>query len=224
MQYDWILFDADETLFHFDSFSGIKLMLERRDIELTDQTYQNYEKINKPLWVDYQNGNISAKELKHTRFKPWAEQLNTTPETLNSEYMQAMADICRLLPGAKELIHSLVGRVKLGIITNGFSDLQTIRLERTGMAAHFEHVVISEEVGMAKPDCRIFEYALTLMGNPDKKRVLMVGDNPHSDILGGINAGIETCWLNCNKGEAPENINADVEVGSLKELQRFLLA
>ncbi|MCE0494495.1 pyrimidine 5'-nucleotidase [Vibrio salinus] len=224
MQYDWVLFDADETLFHFGSYTGIKLMLERKGVELTDDSFRDYEKVNKPLWVHYQNGDITASELKTRRFKIWAEQLNTTPQELNYSYMQAMGDICTLLPGARELIEKLSQKVKLGIITNGFSDLQSIRLEQTGLAPYFEHVIISEEIGIAKPDRRIFEHALTLMGNPDKSRVLMVGDNPHSDILGGLNTGIDTCWLNTEKVPSPDGVNAHMEVSSLDELHQYLLA
>ncbi|MCV5919249.1 HAD-IA family hydrolase, partial [Escherichia coli] len=82
-----------------------------------------------------------------------------------------------LLPGAKELMEALQGKAKMGIITNGFTELQAIRLERTGMTEYFDKVVISEQVGVAKPDLGIFEYAMQQMGNPCKTRVLMVGDN-----------------------------------------------
>ncbi len=224
MKYDWILFDADETLFHFDSFTGMKLMFERFGVNFTRDDYQEYQQVNLPLWVDYQEGRISAEQLKHIRFEGWAKKLDTTPLTLNSAFLEAMADICTLLPGAKELIQSLAGKAKLGIITNGFTELQAIRLERTGMSEYFEHVVISEEVGVAKPDLGIFEHALELMGNPCKSKVLMVGDNPHSDVLGGLNFGIETCWLNPHGKDKPDDIEPHHEVTSLYELKSKLLA
>ena len=93
---------------------------------------------------------------------------------LNEAFLNAMADICAL-PGAVSLLDSLKGKVKLGIITNGFTALQQIRLERTGLRDHFDALVISEEVGVPKPDPRIFDYALAQAGNPDRDRVLMVG-------------------------------------------------
>ncbi|MGG5575397.1 pyrimidine 5'-nucleotidase [Vibrio diazotrophicus] len=224
MKYDWILFDADETLFHFDALKGMQLMFERKGVNFTEQDFHHYQQVNKPLWVDYQNGTITAEELKHIRFKAWAEKLETTTAELNSAFLEAMADICTLLPGAKELMDALNGKAKLGIITNGFTELQAIRLERTGMTQYFDHVVISEEVGIAKPDAGIFQHAMEKMGNPSKERVLMVGDNPHSDILGGLNFGIETCWLNVHQHERPEGINAHYEVQSLHELRSILLA
>ena len=84
--------------------------------------------------------------------------------------------------------------------------------------------MISEQVGIAKPDVGIFEYAFSLMNNPPKERILMVGDNPHSDILGGINAGIDTCWVNSAGSDLPEGISPSYQVSSLSELQKILLA
>ncbi|UUM32740.1 pyrimidine 5'-nucleotidase [Vibrio japonicus] len=224
MKYDWILFDADETLFHFDSFKGMQLMFSRKGVDFTQQDFEHYQKVNKPLWVDYQDGKITAHELKHTRFQEWAEKLETTTQELNSAFLEAMADICTLLPGAKELMEALHGKAKMGIITNGFTELQAIRLERTGMTEFFDHVIISEEVGVAKPDAGIFSHALEVMGNPCKSKILMVGDNPHSDILGGINFGIETCWLNSHSEEQVQGISPKYTVNSLHQLREILVA
>lgn len=224
MKYDWVLFDADETLFHFDSFGGMQLMFERFGVNFTRDDYDAYQLVNKPLWVDYQDGKITADELKIIRFEGWATKLGITPFELNSAFLEAMADICTLLPGAKELLDALSGNAKLGIITNGFTELQAIRLERTGLSDYFEHVVISEEVGVAKPDLGIFDHAHQLMGLPCKTKILMVGDNPHSDVLGGINFGIETCWLNTQGVQTPAGIHPHYEVNSLEQLRMTLFA
>ncbi|MBE4581878.1 pyrimidine 5'-nucleotidase [Vibrio navarrensis] len=224
MKYDWIWFDADETLFHFDAFKGMQLMFARKGVDFTEQDFHHYQKVNKPLWVDYQDGKITADEIKHRRFKEWAEKLNTTTQELNSAFLEAMADICTLLPGVKELMEALHGKVKMGIITNGFTELQAIRLERTGMAGYFDKVVISEQVGVAKPDLAIFDHALQVAGQPCKSKILMVGDNLHSDILGGMNFGIETCWLNHQGNPADERIAPSYTVSSMAELHAILLA
>ncbi|WP_159653189.1 pyrimidine 5'-nucleotidase [Vibrio atypicus] len=224
MKYDWILFDADETLFHFDAFKGMQLMFSRKGVEFTEDDFEHYQRVNKPLWVDYQDGKITASDLKHTRFIEWAEKLGTTTSELNSAFLEAMADICTLLPGAKELMEALHGKARLGIITNGFTELQAIRLERTGMSEFFDHIIISEEVGVAKPDAGIFDYAFQKMGLPCKTKVLMVGDNPHSDVLGGINFGIETCWLNSGQLSDIEGITPSYNVSSLYELKEILIA
>ena len=121
-------------------------------------------------------------------------------------------------------MNTLKGHAKLGIITNGFTELQQIRLEATGLDHYFDVLVISEEVGVAKPHPDIFDHALELMGNPPREHVLMVGDNPDSDIVGGINAGLDTCWLNTHRRTAPAGIRPKYEVSSLEDLERLLRA
>ncbi|MCS3608086.1 MULTISPECIES: pyrimidine 5'-nucleotidase [Erwinia] len=221
--WDWILFDADDTLFHFDAFAGLQRLFQQYDVQFSRADYDDYQAINKPLWVDYQNGAISALQLQHQRFESWAAKLDVTAQDLNSGFLSAMAEICTPLVGAVDLLNALKGRVKIGIITNGFTALQQARLERTGFLGVFDLLVISEQVGYAKPHPAIFDYALTRMGNPARERVLMVGDNPDSDILGGINAGLATCWLNAEGRAQPEGINPTWQVTSLKELQDKLV-
>ncbi|SMY35097.1 pyrimidine 5'-nucleotidase [Photobacterium andalusiense] len=224
MKYKWILFDADETLFHFDALRGLQLMFSRHNITFTDADFEQYEAINKPLWVDYQNGIISATELQNIRFETWAAKLSLSTEQLNHDFLMAMADICTPLDGAKSLLEALKPQAKLGIITNGFTALQEIRLQRTGFADLFDVLIISEQVGVAKPDIKIFDYACHQMGEPQRQQVLMVGDNPYSDILGGINAGMDTCWLNCDHKSQPVGINPTYTVTALSELQALLQA
>ncbi len=126
------------------------------------------------------------------------------------------------LPGAVWLLNALQGKVRMGIITNGFTSLQQTRLERTGLRNHFDLLIISEQVGVAKPDARIFDYALAQAGNPPRSRVLMVGDTAESDIRGGVNAGVATCWLNAHQRELPADLEPDWTVTSLSELEQLL--
>ncbi|BEU02117.1 dUMP phosphatase [Agarivorans sp. OAG1] len=224
MKYQWILFDADETLFHFDAFAGLQLMFSRYGVKFEQQDYQHYQTRNLPLWEAYQAGQVNAEQLQQQRFEYWGKQLEQHPQELNDAFLEAMADICSLLPGAKDLLDALKSKVKMGIITNGFTALQKIRIERTGLSGYFSPLVISEQVGVAKPHKDIFEHAFAQMQQPEKHRVLMVGDNPHSDIQGGINAGIRTCWLNRHGEERPEGIEPHYEVNSLKQLQTLLEA
>ena len=223
--YEWILFDADETLFHFDAFTGLQRVFSIYDGHFSEDDYQAYQAINKSLWVEYQQGSISAQHLQQTRFHPWSHKIGMSPGELNNAFMAAMAEISVPLEGAISLLRALKGRVKLGIVTNGFIELQQNRLERTGLNDYFDVLVISEQVGVAKPHRDIFDHALSAMGKPDKERVLMVGDTLETDILGGRNAGLHTCWLNsANKPKSIE-IEPTYQVSSLMELeQRFCKA
>lgn len=223
MKYDWILFDADETLFHFDAFAGMQLMFSRLGEDFTKADYEIYQQVNRPLWTQYQDGIIDANTLKQVRFSAWAKELATTTEFLNSAFLQAMADICSLLPGAESLLNALSSKVNMAIITNGFTELQQIRLDKMQLGHYFSHLFISEEIGIAKPSTGIFEHAHTVMGKPSKDKVLIVGDNLHSDIVGGLNFGIDTCWLNHTDQTSDGNIQAHYEVSSLAQLRNVLL-
>lgn len=110
--------------------------------------------------------------------------------------MAEMALISQPLAGVIETLNALYGKVKMGIITNGFTELQQKRLDNTQTSHFFDIVVISEQIGAAKPDRQVFDYAFALMDEFDRTKVLMVGDTLASDILGGNNSGIDTCWLN----------------------------
>uniref|UniRef100_UPI0040475C6E HAD-IA family hydrolase n=1 Tax=Shewanella sp. TaxID=50422 RepID=UPI0040475C6E len=148
---------------------------------------------------EYQNGLISAAHLQHSRFNDWARRLSVSPQYLNSQFLTAMADICQPLPGARELVDSLTGRVNLGIITNGFTQLQSIRLSRTGFQDAFNPVVISEQLGKAKPDIASFNHAL-------------------------MNAGIDTCWLNHYGAPLTDDIAPSYQVSNLTQLHQLLHA
>jgi 5'-nucleotidase len=221
--YEWILFDADNTLFHFDDFSGLSWMFKNHfGIEFCEKNYQAFQTISKPLWNSYQNGEINAQHLQERRFYAWSEKLQISSAQLNSIFMQTMANISKPLQGVVSLLNFIKGKAKLGIITNGFTELQETRLERSGLKDFFEIHVISEQVGITKPDPRIFEHALFLAGNPVREKVLMVGDTFETDILGAINAKLDTCWLNPTRKPFPQNFIINYRICSISELQDLL--
>ncbi|MGC7588939.1 pyrimidine 5'-nucleotidase [Bisgaard Taxon 46] len=217
MKYQWIFFDADDTLFSFDAFAGLQKLFSDYGVDFQSDDFDEFQRINKPLWVQYQNAEITAEQLQVTRFASWAKKLNKKPVELNDHYLTAMADICKPLEQVVETLEVLKVRANLGIITNGFTRLQKLRLEKTGLTDCFQFVTISEEVGIAKPDPRIFEYSLELAKVKDRSQVLMVGDNLDSDILGGHNANIDTCWLHYNR-ENHSNIKPTYSIGCFDKL------
>ena len=218
MKYQWILFDADETLFSFNSYLGLKAMLVRYGIEFSEQDYEEFQAVNKPLWVAYQNKEISAQDLQRIRFEKLAKQTGEDPLVLNQQLMAEMAIVSQPLAQVRETLEGLKDKVKLGIITNGFTALQQKRLNNTETATYFDVVVVSEDVGVAKPDKRIFDYAFAQMGEFELSQVLMVGDTLSSDIQGGINAGIDTCWYNPHRTENSTSIQPTYEIHSMNTL------
>lgn len=218
MKYQWVLFDADETLFSFNSYFGLKAMLARYQIDFSEQDYQDFQAINKPLWVAYQNNEITAQDIQTRRFAKLSEQTGVEPFRLNQELMAEMALISQPLEGVIETLNALYGKVKMGIITNGFTELQQKRLDNTQTSHFFDIVVISEQIGAAKPDRQVFDYAFALMDEFDRTKVLMVGDTLASDILGGNNSGIDTCWLNTLNLKNETNIKPTYEINTINQI------
>lgn len=218
MKYQWILFDADETLFSFNSYLGLKAMLVRYGIEFSEADYDAFQAINKPLWVAYQNKEITIQELQTTRFAKLAEQTGKEPLALNKELMAEMAIVSKPLPNVMEMLNELYSKVKMGIITNGLEALQQKRLENTGTTKFFEIIVVSEVVGVAKPNAKIFEYAFEQIGDIDKSQILMVGDTLSSDILGANGVGIDSCWFNHIGENNTTEIKPTYEITDIKQL------
>jgi 5'-nucleotidase len=220
--YQWILFDADETLFHFDAFRGLQVMLQQYRMDFSQTDYHEYQLLNQTLWGHYQQGLITAAQLQCQRFEVLGDKLNVAPQQLNRNFLCAMAEICEPLMGAASLLNTLKDKCKLGIITNGFTELQEIRLQRVGYRHYFDVLIISEQVGVAKPHLDIFTHALEIMGKPLGDNVLMVGDNLESDIKGGLNAGLDTCWFNPHNKPKSDDIQPHYQVTSLTELETLL--
>lgn len=219
MKYQWVLFDADHTLFDFDSFTGLNTVLAQYGISLTRAEYDDFQRINQPLWTDYQNGKIGIAELSEIRFAKLAARAGITPLALNARLQQEMAHISRLLPHARETLDTLKAHgTKLGIITNGYAALQQPRLDANRLSGCFDLVEVSETVGIPKPDARLFAHALKQMGNPDPRRVLMVGDSLLSDITGGNRAGMDTCWFNPHAAPNTGSIIPTYEIRRLNEV------
>ncbi|MBT0726116.1 pyrimidine 5'-nucleotidase [Rosenbergiella australiborealis] len=221
--FDCILFDADETLFEFDAYRGLKKMFAQYGVSFSGDDYQDYQALNRPLWEAYQRHEIDAEQLKIQRFDLWAQKINVPASTLNEQFLIAMADICQPLPGAKALLQAMVPHVKMGIITNGFTDLLHARLASTGLAHYFQVLTISEQFGLAKPAAAIFHHTLSQFPGCSPERTLMIGDTPESDIAGGINAGMKTCWLDHGDKQLPDTVKPDWQVPTLTALHALLL-
>lgn len=207
MKYSWILFDVDETLFDFEraEFEALRAVFAQFNLPFLDAYGELYHRCNDQVWVEFERGKISAADLRVERFRRmFAEAgLQQDPEAFSSAYLPALARGTYLLPGALEVIAALRGHCSLGLLTNGLRDVQRPRIAASALAGRFDVLVISEEVGVAKPHAGIFDAAFAQMGQPGRGQVLMVGDSLTSDIQGGRNYGLDTCWFN------PKGLPAD---------------
>lgn len=226
MAYRWLLFDADGTLFDYDRAESTALEAAWRETGAAApaELVASYRRINGELWQAYEAGAISQRALQVERFVRLANELEQPLDAglLSRRYLDHLGRQTVLLDGARELLDELHGVFELALITNGIPEVQRPRIEGAGFDRLFPVVVISGEVGAAKPAPEIFDVALARMGGPPREAVLLVGDSLSSDIRGGVDYGLDTCWFNpagLPLGEGPE---PRYEIRRLDELHAIL--
>lgn len=222
MTYSTVLFDFDLTLFDTDSAEGpaFDITVAQMGMERNAAHFDAYRQINLSLWDAVHAGELAPADVHLLRFEQWVDLtgLDVDPQRLADLFLVAMGAHGELYPGALDVLHQLKGAVRLAMVTNALADVQRPRVERLGLEALFEAIVISTEAGAAKPDPAIFDVTFEALGWPEKAEVVIVGDNLSSDIAGGRSYGIDTCWYNpaglANPtGEAPTH-----EIRNLDEL------
>jgi 2-haloacid dehalogenase len=221
--YRWLLFDADNTLLDFNKSSAgaFRELIEWVGITWTPQVYQTYLTINDECWRLLELGRLTADEVKQMRFERLLKYLNRTgdPKALNTYYLDRLAEQKDLVPDALSVLNHFSNQgFTLAIITNGLQEVQYRRLRATGIDHFFESIIISDEIGIAKPHVDFFHHTLSSLKHPPEDQVLVIGDNPHSDILGGHNAGLDTCWYNPKQKENPLAKPPTFEIQTLTEL------
>ncbi len=222
MPYRWLLFDADGTLFDYATAEKLALQNTFEEVGLTfSRDYLSaYQKINSQIWRDFEQGKITQQDLRIKRFDRLfkALGLSCNAHDFSPRYLRHLSQRNELIPGAKEVVTALAKDFKLAIITNGLTDVQRPRFAASALRDYFNITIISEEVGAAKPDTRIFDVAFAKMGMPDKAEVLIVGDSLTSDIQGGVNYGIDTCWFNAGDKRQSPTPKPTFEIALLTEL------
>ncbi len=227
MSYQWLLFDADGTLFDYDkaeasalerTFSYFHLVFEPGD-------HLIYRHINQQLWLEFEQGIVSAEVLRVRRFERLlaAKGPQISPPAFSDQYLFYLAASSDLMEGALEVVQALRPSYQLALITNGFKAVQRPRLAQSALRDYFTMCVISEEVGAAKPAPAIFEAAFEQMGYPCRDKVLMIGDSLTSDILGGHRYSLDTCWFNPTRAPNHLDIASTYEITRLTELLPLLL-
>lgn len=238
MAYELILLDADGTLFDYDRAEKNAIETTFRDFGLnySDSILARYRAVNSALWEELERGIITSADLRVERFRRLLADIREasthTPapaiapapdaEALSRRYLHHLAGGSHLIDGAADICRYMAERYDLAILTNGIAEVQRSRLAKSALHDIVPHVVISEEVGLSKPDPRIFEHAMNILGHPRRETVLMVGDSLSSDIRGGADAGIDTCWYNPHGAPCSEGLTPTYEIRTLKGLSLFL--
>jgi 2-haloacid dehalogenase len=200
MKYRWLLFDADDTLFDYPKAEAKAL---RWTFEQFGLCYQSdylpiYHKYNQQVWREFEMGQVTTLELRTKRFGLLFTEIGVSadPKLFSPLYLKNLARGSDLFEGVTETLQTLSKYHHIGLVTNGLADVQRPRLESSSIYALIEKVFISEEIGVAKPDPAYFDIVFQAIGNPDKSEVLIIGDSLTSDMRGGLQYGIDTCWYN----------------------------
>ena len=227
-KYYCILFDADNTLLNFDAAENKALAetLVNYGIEPDAETVQTYRTINEELWRQLEKGQIRREKLFGERFSRFLKAINAAGDgvEMNRFYLEQLSTHPDLMsPEVLDVLRELSEVATLAIVSNGAQKVQTRRLAESGVMNFMEDVFISEKMGCEKPNARIFDAALRALGVENREHVLMVGDSLLSDIQGGSNAGLDTCWYNPNHAENPGKVVPTYEISSLEELYPLVM-
>ena len=227
MGYRFALFDADNTLLDFTAAEdhAIKECLLARGLPTDSETISLYSAINDGHWKRLEQGLTTRDRLRVERFSDFfrAVGYGGDPVAMADDYVEALSRQTQLVEGALELIASLHGRCGLYIVTNGITSVQTRRFGGCPLAAYFDACFISEQMGCAKPEKEFFDQVAAAIPGFDPQHALVIGDSLSSDIQGGINAGLDTCWFNPRGKDAPDGMKITHTIRRLSELESILL-
>lgn len=195
--------DADNTLldFYAAEAAAIEKTCRHFSVYFSPEVAALYSAVNDSMWKRLEKGEITRDILKVKRFEEFLAAMKSSadPQEVAVFYEASLAEGAILLEGADALCRELAGRYDLYIVTNGLKNVQRKRFAACGLAPYFKDVFISEDFGSQKPEKTFFDGVFAKIAEKDKTKVCIVGDSMSSDILGGINAGIDTCWF-CKYG------------------------
>lgn len=222
----YVLLDIDDTLLDFKKAEAIAIRktFSTMGIAVDDALIARYSEINMAQWERLERGELTREQVLVTRFDILFEEMgmNIPSEMAQATYEYLLGIGHYFIDGAEELLEALYGKYKLYVVSNGTANVQDRRLKSAGIGKYFEKIFISERVGHNKPSKEFFDAALSQIEDFDRDSAVLVGDSLTSDILGGINAGIKTCWFNPHGKQPRPDIIPDYEIKSLSELPKLL--
>ncbi len=223
----YVLLDIDDTLLDFGKAeaAAIKKTFERIGIPATDEVIARYSEINNAQWSALERGELTRQQVLVRRFDILFEELGITgvpSEMAQASYEYLLGIGHYFIDGAVELLEALKDKYELYIVSNGTACVQDSRLASAGIAPYFKDIFISERIGADKPSREFFDRAFSRIEGFEREKAIIVGDRLSSDILGGINAGITTCWFNPKRLPPDPDIPADYEIHALNELPELL--
>lgn len=224
-KYKHIFFDLDRTLWDFETNSRAafvhlydKYQLEK-SVSSPESLFLSYYKHNEALWELIRKGKIGKDDLRSKRFVLTLGDFgivdNNLAKSIGDDYMELCPAMPHLVGGSLKVVERLHHHYQLHIITNGFPDVQEIKMEKSGLKPFFNKLITSEEAGWQKPNVSIFHYAVKEV-NAQIEECIMVGDDLNVDVIGARNAGMDQVFFNREGIKHEEKVT--FEIGGLKEL------
>lgn len=219
-----ILWDIDGTLLNFEEAEKAAI---RSGFEIfglgacSDEMIRTYSEINKGYWKRLERGEITKKEVLEGRFRDFFEKYGldlSVVSDFNAQYQISLGDTVVFYDNALETVQACRGNFPQYAVTNGTKVAQDRKLKNSGLINLLDGVFISEEVGTEKPGIGFFEKVFEKIGKYDCSEIMIVGDSLTSDMKGGNNAGIVTCWFNPDKKKEETDLRIDYEISNLKQV------
>ena len=227
--YTCLLLDVDNTLLDFDTAERLALTdtLIHYDLPHDAAALATYHEVNRQLWAALARGQLNKNKLFAIRFARFLQAMGLpdpgNSREINDYYEDQLSRHPETLPGALQALAELAEVATLAVVSNGAVKVQQARIRDSGIAEYMDGIYISEKMGVGKPQPRLFELVLRDLGLTDRSKVLMVGDDLLADIQGGINAGIDTCWVNFAGGQNTTDIRPTHTVRSFPELYAVVM-
>lgn len=221
--YHTILWDVDQTLLDFKKSEryAVTHCFELFHLPVDDQILNRYSEINEGYWKRIERGEIEKEEALSARFDTLFDELGITGvdgSSFQNEYAEALGSIYFFLDDSYGLLKRLKGKYRQYLVTNGVARTQLMKLKLSGLDLLVEDIFVSEEIGAVKPSSAFFDACFEKIPYFEKERTIIVGDSLSSDMLGGDQAGIATCWYNPENLEKNLNVRVDYEIKNLYEI------
>lgn len=219
-----LLWDMDETLLNFAAAerAAINALFQKFGFgECSDAMLERYSKINRSYWERLERKELTKPEILVGRFRDFFESEgldSTVAAEFNEKYQLSLGDTIVFRDDSYNIVKSLRGKVKQYVVSNGTIAAQTKKLRLSGFGELMDGVFLSEDLGVEKPDILFFEKVFEKIHPEDKSQVMIVGDSLTSDIQGGNNAGIMTCWYNPEQKPYQGDLRIDHEIRDLHEV------
>ena len=220
-----VFFDLDHTLWDFDKNSSLTFdkIFKEKELQITvDEFLKVYLPINLNYWRLYREDKISKSDLRYGRLKDTFNAVNyTISDTLihqiSEDYINYLSEFNYLLDGAIEILEYLQPKYQLHIITNGFEEVQNLKLQKSGILSYFNQIITSEKVGAKKPNPKVFQFSLS-EANAEAKQSIMIGDSFEADVMGALHSNMNAIYYAPNGNNKSEIVS----ISSLLQLKKYL--